>query len=190
MRRAALIAVVALVLGGLAGGVASSATSPKAASYCRKQGGTVQVRTPAFGTNTPATQLLLSGPVTFCKFRAADGSRIYVDLSTLYTTKPTLAAIAYLTKPKVGEIPGNVNPASVYCSRLGGTDSFGGINAAGGGWVSKADRDDPTLQACVFPDRSIIDSFGLFYNAGGAIRGKDLTTVLRYRPPSAPSVFG
>jgi putative hemolysin len=162
----------------------------KAAAYCKKQGGTVQVRYPAYGTNTPATQVRLSGAVSFCKFRAQDGSRIYVDLATLYTKQPTLAAVAYLTRPDVGEIPGNVNPASVYCTRLGGTDLYGGVNAAGGGFVSRSDSDDPVVQACIFPDLSIIDSFGLFYNSDGAIRGKDLSTVLRYRPANPPSIFG
>jgi hypothetical protein len=38
------------------------------------------------------------------------------------------------------------------------------------------------LEACIFPDMSSIDSWGLTYNTAGMIRGIDLTTVLRYHP--------
>jgi putative hemolysin len=116
-------------------------------------------------------------------------SSISVDLRTLTTRKPTLAALAYLVKPAAGRIPGNVNPASVYCSRLGGSDQFGGQGIGGGGWI--VGRSAATaLQACVFPDGSIIDSFGILYHSQGIVRGADLTTRLRYRPQRLPNVFG
>ena len=79
--------------------------------------------------------------------------------------------------------PNGENPASVYCSQLGGSDLFGGKNAAGGGWVDTSDQTFKTVEACVFPDLSIIDSFGLFYHSNGTIRGIDLSTVLRYEAP-------
>lgn len=191
-RRTALasgVAIAAMAAGLVAAPVASAATPASWKTYCRNQGGVVQVRTPAAGTNSPPA-LRLAGPVAFCRFTSAqDGSRIFVDLRTLTTTKPTLAALAYLTMPAAGSIPGNVNPASVYCSRLGGSDQFGGVNAAGGGWIVGNDL-ATTLQACVFPDGSIIDSFGILYHSQKVVRGADLTKRFRYRPASPPRVFG
>ena len=117
---------------------------------------------------------------SFC--RSKDGSRIYAELSTLYTEEPSLAALAYYAEVTYnGNCNGN--PASCYCSQLGGSDLFGGINAAGGGWVKKSDPDDPVLEACIFPDMSTIDSWGLFYHSAGIIRGKDLSKVLRFANP-------
>ncbi|MGA8762202.1 MAG: hypothetical protein WB562_04855, partial [Candidatus Sulfotelmatobacter sp.] len=117
-----------------------------------------------------------------------DGSRIHGSLSTLYTTEPTLAALAYYAQtPPNGQ--GQGNPASVYCTQLGGTDLFGGINAAGGGWV-KIGTIDVVLEACIFPDNSTIDSWGLFYHSASIIRGIDLSTVLRYANPYAPKKRG
>jgi putative hemolysin len=186
---AAGIAIAAMAAGLVAAPVASAATPASWKSYCRNQGGAVQVRTPAAGTNSPPV-LKLAGPVAFCRFTSAqDGSRIFVDLRTLTTTRPTLAALAYLTMPKPGNIPGNVNPASIYCSRLGGSDQFGGVNAAGGGWIVGNDA-NTSLQACVFPDGSIIDSFGILYHSQKVVRGADLTTRFRYRPAKLPQVFG
>jgi hypothetical protein len=191
MRIPAVIAAGALAAGLAAAPAAGAgAAAPKAwKDYCRSQGGVVQVRTPAAGTNSPPL-LRLGGPVAFCRFTSAqDGSRISVDLRTLTTTKPTLAALAYLVKPAAGRIPGNVNPASIYCSRLGGSDQFGGVNAAGGGWI--VGRSVATaLQACVFPDMSVIDSFGILYHSQGVVRGADLTTRLRYHPTRLPNPFG
>jgi hypothetical protein len=156
----------------------------KAADYCVRKGGEVDVRAPYFNTNDdPANWFRLSGSRTFCKFTSKkDGSRIHILLSTLYTEKPTMAALAYYAEvPLNGGCNGN--PASCYCSQLGGTDLFGGINANGGGWVQKSDPIDTTLEACIFPDMSTIDSWGLTYHQAGIIRGKDLEKVLKYPNP-------
>jgi hypothetical protein len=67
---------------------------------------------------------------------------------------------------------------------VGGTDLFGGVNAAGGGWVLRGRGNASALDVCVFPDQSTIDSFGLFYRSGGIVRGVDLGTVLRFKAPS------
>ena len=53
-------------------------------------------------------------------------------LSTLYTKQPSLAALAYYAKVQLGD-DCTGNPASCYCTQLGGSDLFGGVNAAGGG---------------------------------------------------------
>ncbi len=155
-----------------------------AADYCVKKGGEVNDRQPFYNTNdVEQNWLRLSGSTQFCKFLSKkDGSRIYAELSTLYTEEPSLAALAYYAEVTYnGNCNGN--PASCYCSQLGGSDLFGGINAAGGGWVKKSDPDDPVLEACIFPDMSTIDSWGLFYHSAGIIRGKDLSKVLRFANP-------
>ncbi|MBD5654189.1 MAG: hypothetical protein IAI50_03285 [Candidatus Eremiobacteraeota bacterium] len=145
-----------------------------ASLYCAKTGGVVVVRVPEYGTNGP-NALVLANPRRFCEYTAKNTSQIDVLGSTLYATKPTLAALAYYAKVPPGSCEGN--PASCYCSLLGGSDSFGGINAAGGGWVSSTQN---VLEACVFPDESSIDSFGLFYHSASIVRGIDLGKVLRY----------
>jgi putative hemolysin len=150
------------------------------AIYCHQTGGVVERRIAVYGTNG-SNPLTLSGIRQFCQYTAKDGSRIHLLLDTLYTTKPTLAALAYYAKqPLGGGCHGN--PASCYCSQLGGSDQFGGTTGAGGGWVLKGAIDE-TLEACIFPDLSSIDSWGLAYHSNGIIRGRDLAKVLRYKNP-------
>lgn len=154
----------------------------KAEAYCRQTQGAVEKRRPVYGSNGPSL-LFLSGAKTFCQYTStADGSRIHILLSTLYTTKPTLAALAYINAPPTGSCNGN--PASCYCSLLGGSDQFGGTTGAGGGWYKKSSIDQ-TLEACIFPDMSSIDSWGLAYHANGIIRGIDLEKVMRYKYPGS-----
>jgi putative hemolysin len=155
-----------------------------AADYCVKKGGEVDVRAPYFNTNDDEQNWLrLAGSRQFCKFTSAkDGSRIHIQLSTLYTDQPSLAVLAYYAEvPFSGSCNGN--PASCYCSQLGGTDLFGGINLNGGGWVQKSDPIDTSLEACIFPDMSTIDSWGLTYHQAGIIRGKNLENVLKFPNP-------
>lgn len=160
------------------------AVDPAAASYCGSTGGHVEVRTPFFGTNDPPSQQLqLNGTAGFCRWISKkDGSRIYVLLSTLNSTLPTLAALAYYAKVPLSKAPcsGGANPSSCYCTYLGGSDQFGGANLAGGAWVLRSAPVDTYLQTCIFPDLSSIDSWGLAYHSAGIIRGIDLSKVLRY----------
>jgi hypothetical protein len=148
-----------------------------AAAYCQQTHGEVEVRRPVYGSN--GSQLLfLAGTQSFCQYTSKkDGSRIHILLLTLYTKKPSLAALAYILKPPTGSCQGN--PASCYCSLLGGSDQFGGTTGAGGGWYNKK-AVDQTLEACIFPDMSSIDSWGLAYHANGIIRGTNLEKVMRY----------
>jgi len=152
-----------------------------AAAYCKQTGGAVEIRRAMYGTNG-SSPLPLAGVATFCKYTSASSgaSRIYIRLSTLYTTKPSLASLAYIFAPPTGSCQGN--PASCYCSLLGGSDQFGGDSGNGGGWFKK-NSIDQVLEACIFPDMSSIDSWGLAYHANGIIRGIDLTTVMRYKYP-------
>lgn len=171
--------------GGANGAVADAGSYfSKAATHCVKWQGEVDVREPYYNTNDdPQNWFKLDGSSQFCKFTSKeDGSRIFVLLSTLYSTQPTLAALAYYAEiPYGGSCNGN--PASCYCSQLGGSDLFGGINAAGGGWVKKSDLVDTVLEACIFPDMSSIDSWGLFYHSVGIVRGRNLNKALRYSNP-------
>jgi hypothetical protein len=155
-----------------------SAAETAAAAYCEKTHGEVELRRPVYGSN--GSQLLfLAGKQSFCQYTSKkDGSRIHILLLTLYTKKPSLAALAYILKPPPGSCQGN--PASCYCSQLGGSDQFGGASGAGGGWYNKKSIDQ-TLEACIFPDMSSIDSWGLAYHANGIIRGINLQKVMRYR---------
>lgn len=164
------------------------------AIYCQQQGGTVVTRTPALGTNAPATMLDLAGSRTFCEFTGGNGadpdtSRIAIDLNSLMAVTPTLAALAYLTTPPMPDIPASVNPASVYCTHLGGSE-LGTSSGMGGGWITDTGSDDPdVLQVCTFPDGSMIDSWGITYHTNGVIRGADLQPILHYQPTSPPLVF-
>jgi hypothetical protein len=166
---------------------AQAADSPNPSGYCTNHGGIVQTRIPEYNTNG-GTPLVLSGKAQFCQFTSQkDGSQINVLLSTLTTRLPSLAALAYYAEVQLGSCNGN--PASCYCTLLGGSDSFGGINAAGGGWVLSTDPTD-VLEACIFPDMSSIDSWGLAYHSAGIIRGKNLAKVLRYPNPNGPKNDG
>lgn len=134
----------------------------------------------AYDTNS-GNPLILAGARQFCQFTSEkDGSQINVLLGTLYTKKPSLAALAYYAEVQMGTCNGN--PASCYCTLLGGSDLFGGATGAGGGWVLKTDYAD-VLEACIFPDMSSIDSWGLAYHSEGIVRGKNLAKVLRYSDP-------
>ena len=162
---------------------AAAGTLGEAGEYCVNHGGEVDTRKPYFNINDAQQNwFALAGDRQFCKFTNKDTSRIHVLLSTLYSDKPTLAALAYYAKVPYGGSCGG-NPASCYCSQLGRTDLFGGINMNGGGWVMKSDPVDTVLEACIFPDMSTIDSWGLTYHQAGIIRGRNLAKVLRYPNP-------
>ena len=152
-----------------------------AKDYCQHTGGLVELRHAVYGTNNPPSSWLwLAGEEYFCQYTASDGSRIHISLQTLTTKKPTLAALAYYAQvPWNGQ--GNGNPASFYCSQLGGAE-IGATDFAGGAWVSKGGIDQ-LLETCIFPDNSTIDSWGLLYHSASIIRGKDLTKVLKYPNP-------
>jgi putative hemolysin len=180
---AVLLAAALLVLGSTSTPAVAGSDAGLPADYCLQQGGEVMERIPYYGTNG-SNPLRLAGSKRFCQFTAADdGSRIHVLLDTLYTPNPSLAALAYYAMQAYnGECNGN--PASCYCTQLGGSDQFGGTTGAGGGWVKKGTV-DLVLEACIFPDMSTIDSWGLFYHSAGIVRGKDLNGVLRFPDPFA-----
>ena len=180
------IMMAALVTAAAHAQTGSPAASDKvytaAATYCTATGGVVQSREAIYGTNNPVQDWLpLAAVEDFCQYiSSADQSNINISLLTLYTEKPTLAALAYYAQvPWNGE--GNGNPASFYCSQLGGAE-IGATSGGGGAWVAGtgATRE---LETCIFPDNSTIDSWGLLYHSNNIIRGIDLSTVLKYPNP-------
>ncbi len=86
-----------------------------------------------------------------------------------------------------GKGPPSANPATVNCAALDGSSQFG-LAGSSGGWVTD-DRPDEVFNLCAFPDLSFIDEFGIFYYAGGVVRGQDLSKVMRYHPAVLPNFF-
>lgn len=161
-----------------------------AEAYCTKSGGTVQSRQPSYGTNgDPASWVKLGAPVNLCRFQAKDDakSRIFVDLVSLYSQQPTLAALAYLSKTPLEQSKGGANPAAVLCTKLGGASDYG--TGSNGGLVDTTDHEDITIAPCVFADQSFIDEWGIAYFSSSTIRGKDLSTVFRFDQTALPEVF-
>lgn len=174
------LAAAVLIAQASAAAAGETPAQPDGASYCANKGGVVQERIPAYDTNG-GNPLILAGRKNFCQFTSQkDGSQINVLLATLTARLPSLAALAYYSKTALGNCNGN--PASCYCTLLGGSDLFGGASGAGGGWILSTDHTD-VLEACIFPDMSSIDSWGLAYHANGIIRGKNLAKALRYKDP-------
>jgi putative hemolysin len=163
-----------------------------AQDYCVSVGGEVQERQAMWHTNSDPSQWVdLGRTLEVCRFQADDdaGSRIYVDLLTLWSEAPSLAAAAYLAKmPMSDELPPG-NPATYHCADLGGSSQWGS-GAAGGGWVNMDDPVDPVVAMCVFPDGSAIDDWGLAYYSGGAVRGADLAPLFRVDTSAFPLIFG
>ena len=179
---------------GPAASSGAAGADAQAADYCEQRGGEVQTRTAYFGTNgDQANWLALGETTTMCRFQADDEakSRIYVDLTTLSSAEPTLAALAYLSQVPMPASSGGANPASGYCTKeLSGSSTFGAIGASGGGWVAKGDPDDVVVNLCVFPDLSFIDEWGLAYHSTGTVRGTNLATAMEYQPGAdLPTVF-
>ena len=166
-------------------------TLEAARQHCTDSGGDALAARPEWNTNSdPENWLELGGAVELCRFEnGADDTRIYVDLVTLYSEQPTLAGVAYLSQvpPSLPRQPSS-NPATFNCAALGGSAQWGS-GVSGGGWVT-SDRPTEVVDLCVFPDLSFIDEFGIFYYADGTVRGKDLSTVMRYDADPLPGVFG
>jgi putative hemolysin len=163
--------------------------------YCTDQGGMLVDRQATWNTNAdPSAQLQMAGRMRFCEFQSGQGdqtTRISVDLVTLYSEKPTLAGVAYLSKvpPTLPKQP-SANPAIYNCQEgLGGAASFGN-SVAGGGWVDASQPVFVEMDMCTFEDMSAIDAFGILYYATGTVRGADLATKMRYRPNGKlPAIF-
>jgi len=172
--------LVVVLLASCINGTVSRIVADGNAAYCTHSGGTVESRSPYYGTNG-SDPLRLAGSHQFCRFTAADHSKLLVSLDTLYAEQPTLAALAYQSATPLKEGQPSTNPSSLYCSQLGGTDQVGGVNAAGGGWAVDGKLDD-VVAICVFPDFSAIDSWGLTYHSNGTIRGADLSQLFRFQP--------
>ena len=193
VRAAAITAALpwVLLIAAPAGGV-EPADLDAAREYCASVGGQVQERHATYGTNNDASLWIdLGRSIEVCRFQADDEaqSRIYVDLITLWSEKPSLAAGAYLARiPMASELPAG-NPATYYCADLGGSSQYG-MGAAGGGWVNSDGPFDVVAAMCVFPDGSMIDDWGIAYHSAGTIRGADLAPLFRSANGELPPLFG
>lgn len=196
---ALVVATAALALAGCAGTPTPNPTATDAiaaetagALACVAHGGEVQSRQPTFGTNNdPASWVALGDPIDVCRFQTLDDdakSRIYVDLVTIASSEPTLAALAYLSKTPIPE-GATGNPANALCTFLGGAINYG-TSASGGGFVNTDDPDDEVFAPCVFADGSFIEEWGIAYYADGTVRGIDLTTVFAFDQSKIPAIFG
>jgi putative hemolysin len=191
----ALIAATMLALAGCA--APSPAPEPTrtpsadASAYCVASGGTVQSRQPSYGTNNDqSTWVAFGEPIDVCRFQTlddSDDSRIYIDLASLDSANPTLAALAYLAKAPMPDAAGG-NPATALCTSLGGASGYG-TGANGGGLVNLDDPIDVIITPCVFADQSFIEEWGIAYYTEGTVRGADLSKLFRFDTQTAPAVF-
>jgi hypothetical protein len=180
---------------GAAAGAGAGTGDGASRAYCNGKGGMLVDRVATWNTNAdPAAQLPLAGHQTFCEFESGHGdqtTRISVDLVTLSSAQPTIAAVAYLSKigPVVPPDPSR-NPAIYNCNTgLGGAAAFGNT-ASGGGWLDARQPVFKVMIMCVFADGSAIDAFGIFYYANGTVRGGDLAPLFRYQPNGKlPAMF-
>jgi putative hemolysin len=191
-----LLALLVFPLGVSGQEAASHAPEPAdlaaARDYCTASGGEVQTRRATWNTNADTADWIdLGRSIELCRFQADDEaqSRIYVDLITLWSEQPSLAAGAYLAKVPMDADPAQGNPATTYCHDLGASAQFGS-GAQGGGWVAPDDPIDQVVAMCVFPDGSMIDEWGIAYMSGGEVRGADLTTLFRSAAQPYPPFFG
>jgi hypothetical protein len=189
---------------GASGGPVGSATAASpldarlaaAKQYCTAKGGMLVDRVATWNTNADPSQWVpFGGRMTLCEFESGEGdqaTRISVDLLTLFSEQPTLAAVAYLSKvpPTMPETP-SANPAAYNCQYgLGGSGTFGN-GAAGGGWVDQSQPVFVVMDLCMFEDGSAIDEWGITYYAEGTVRGADLAPIFRYQPKPGelPAVY-
>ena len=195
-RRPWIVGILLIAVGLSAAACSMPLASPSGApgdaaarAYCTEKGGTVVTRVPTWNTNSdPQAQLVLGGSREFCEFESTQPgdqspTRISVDLVTLSSEQPTVAAIAYLSKlpPVVPDQP-SANPAQYNCiAQLKGTAEFGNTGVSGG-WVDASQPVFTVINYCLFADGSAIDEFGIFYYGTGAIRGADLAPLFRYQP--------
>lgn len=175
---------------------ATAGSTADAEAYCTDQGGMLVDRVATSNTNAdPPAWLTMAGRMRLCEFETGEGdetTRISVDLTTLSSEAPTLAAIAYLSKvPPLRTPTPSTNPASYQCEEaLHGASSWGNTNVPGG-WVDTSQPVFTVMNLCVFADGSAIDEFGIWYYAEGTVRGADLAPLFRYQPgpEGLPALF-
>ena len=162
----------------------------EAVDYCESNHGEVQYRHPTYGTNNDESAWVpLGRAIATCKLETlGDDTAIVVDLNTLYSENPTLAALAYLQSSTPADLRPSGNPAAAICSALGGTSAFGpGVN--GGGLADPDDADFAVFAPCAFADGSFIEEWGIAYHQEGTIRGADLEPLFRFDVSKAPHVY-
>lgn len=186
-------AVLALAAGAVTGCAAAGESTPAGAAACTKGGGVVVKMQPTYDTNSQeANWVKLGDPVSVCKFETlGDKTRMYVDLTTISSKNPTLAALAYLAKPTQPKTDNpSTNPSFTMCTAVGGAVAYGtGQNSGGLSEVTDNKEDHQWIVTpCVFADGSFMDSWGLAYFSAGTTRGVDLRKVFAFDQKTLPKV--
>ncbi len=137
--RTALASAALLLTCGAAMAATSADEETAAASYCTSTGGVSTIVHPFSNTNANPIQWVRYGGTTqMCTYTSTDGSSIQIFDSTLHSTKPTMAALAYYAQVPLGPTSGN--PADAYCVQLGGVFNIG-VPGTGSLWTTKAGVD-------------------------------------------------
>ena len=174
---AVVVAAAVAVLVPTADASASTVQGPPPPSeaLCTSTGGTVVAYQyfDAYGHRfgIPARMCHYRGKTPHDPFGVAD-----ISLATLYSPRPTLAALAYYARVAPTGA-GDPTPAKAYCAYIGGQPTLTGYYARG--------RDGGQIGLCRFEDGSFMEEWTLLYNAAGEPRGIDLTTVMRWSPRTA-----
>ena len=162
---ASLVLLVTFVISQVTAAT-SNATTPIA--FCTNQGGRVQMY--RLYSGTPGSNALAIGyPMQVCSIPNESGSNSYkLALDTLVSPYPTLAVLAFNSRTPY--TPPNstfsINPSGLYCTQLGGIVS---VNLNLGWWpLNQSQADFGQSDFCVFPDRSSMDPWMLFYHMNDA----------------------
>ncbi|MFG2225123.1 hypothetical protein [Streptomyces sp. NPDC048644] len=181
-RTAALVSVTAAsaMLTMTQAGASPTEKAETPAQWCTSQGGEPATYVPWVGQQGQA--LPLGGERAFCRWVAKDKSEMVIAADTLSAGKPTLAALAYVNKPKP-QGGGTGQPAHDYCTQLGGTWKYSDKPDVGG-WAEKGAGNKNLHDPCMFADGSAISAWGLLYHTNGIIRGADLTKKFKADIPN------
>jgi putative hemolysin len=161
---------------------AADAASLSPSAFCTRQGGSVQMY--RLYSGSPGNGQAIGYPMQVCSIpRDPDSPSSYkIAIDTLVSPYPTLAVLAFQSMspyvPPSGTICGN--PSACYCTQLNGEFSAS-LNL---GWwpVNKTQVDYGQSEFCVFPDRSSIDPWTLFYHQSNPTMGGSI--IFGYQPPN------
>lgn len=173
------ISVSFLLIAALALG-AHATTSPTA--FCTNQGGTPQMYRLYSGTPGQGGQGI-GYPLQVCSIpRDKQETNYYkIAIDTLVSPYPTLAVLAFKSRTKYVPPNGTFcdNPSVCYCTQLSGEVSSS-LNL---GWwpVNQTQPDYGQSDVCVFPDRSSMDPWTLFYHQSNSAMGGNIK--FGYQPP-------
>ncbi|MFD8309050.1 DUF333 domain-containing protein [Streptomyces sp. NPDC059690] len=166
---------------------ATAPASPK--SWCTAKGGKPVDYSYSHRHTNRSLPASPGGHTLMCEFtNTKDDTSITVAADTLTADTPTLAALAYTFKPKKRPWTGG-NPATQYCTDLGGSVQFGDDGSRAPS-QRKNPAPDQFIGMCVFADQSMIDEWGLFSHLGDVMRGADLKDKWKAKMPTSAQLGG